>query len=62
MEQKKKVRIPAGDYDVQLRKMRIRIDGKAQLFYEIVGGVFKGTVMKSILQRKPITSQKGNPR
>ena len=62
MEQTKKVRIPPGDYDILLRKLRIRFDGKATLFYEIAGGVYKGTVMKTILQRKPITSQKGNPK
>ena len=62
MEQTKKVRIPPGDYDILLRKLRIRFDGKAQLFYEVSGGEYKGTIMKSILQRKPITSMKGNPK
>lgn len=61
-QQKKKIRIPPGDYAVGIRKLRIRYDGKATLFYEILEGAFKGTMMKSILQRKPITSTKGNPK
>lgn len=55
-------RIPAGDYDIILKKLRIRYDGKAILFYQIAGGEFKGVVMKTVLQRKPVTSRKGNPK
>lgn len=62
MENVKKVRIPPGDYDIILKKLRIRFDGKAQLFYEVSTGEYKGTTMKSILQRKPILSMKGNPK
>jgi hypothetical protein len=60
--QTKKVRIPPGDYNIILKTLRIRYDGKATLFYEIAAGEYKGTVMKAILQRKPITSMKGNPK
>lgn len=62
MEQRKKMRVPPGDYEIVLKTLRIRFDGKAQLFYEIAKGEFKGVVMKAILQRKPITSMKGNPK
>lgn len=61
-KQNGKRRIPAGDYPVTLKNLRIRYDGKAILFYEITGGEFKGTVMKTVLQRKPVHSVKGNPK
>ena len=62
MDKPKKVHIPPGDYAVTLKTLRIRYDGKATLYYEIAGGEHKGTIMKTILQRKPITSMKGNPK
>jgi hypothetical protein len=62
MDKPKKVRIQPGDYDLALKKLRIRYDGKAVLYYVITTGEMKGTMMKTILQRKPTTSQKGNPK
>ena len=55
-------RIPPGDYNIMVRKLRIRYDGKAQLFYEIVDGEFKGMMMKVTIHRKPIASHKKNPK
>ena len=62
MIKQKKLRIPAGDYSVNLKCLRIRVDGKAVLFYEVTDGEYDGVIMKTVLQRKPITSMKGNPR
>ena len=61
-KQNGKKRIPAGDYPVTLKNLRIRYDGKAVLFYEVLEGEHRGTIMKTVLQRKPTTSTKGNPR
>lgn len=62
MEKIKKIRIPPGDYKLGLKHMRIRYDGKAVLFYEVLEGEHRGAIMKTVLQRKPITSTKGNPK
>lgn len=62
MKQTKKVRMPPGDYSVGIKTLRIRYDRKATLFYEILAGEFKGTILKAILQRKLVASTKGNPK